>query len=111
MFFAIRKGERHILRGGRPHDVIRIQRVNPECLVHPAEKPEKLIAQLILSSSDENDIVLDPFLGSGTTAVVCKKLGRHFIGIEKNHEYCNIARKRLQDSNLVKHSLADIYKG
>ena len=63
---------------------------------HPTQKPEKLIAKLILASSDEGDVVFDPFLGSGTTAVVAKKLGRHFIGIEKEKEYVAYAIKRLE---------------
>lgn len=62
---------------------------------HPTQKPEKLIAKLILASSDENDVVLDPFLGSGTTAVTAKKLNRHFIGIEKEKEYAALSLKRL----------------
>ena len=63
---------------------------------HPTQKPEKLIAKLILASSDEGDVVFDPFLGSGTTAVVAKKLRRHFIGIEKEKEYVAYALKRLE---------------
>jgi len=62
---------------------------------HPTQKPEKLIAKLILASSEEGDIVFDPFLGSGTTSVVAKKLGRHYCGIEKETEYCLWAEKRL----------------
>lgn len=62
---------------------------------HPTQKPEKLIAKLILASSNEGDVVLDPFLGSGTTSVVAKKLGRHYCGIEQNEEYCLYAEKRL----------------
>lgn len=63
---------------------------------HPTQKPEKLIAKLILASSDEGDVVFDPFLGSGTTAVVAKKLKRQFIGIEKEKEYVATALKRLE---------------
>ncbi len=63
---------------------------------HPTQKPEKLIAKLILASSSEGDIVFDPFLGSGTTAVVAKKLKRCFIGIEKEKEYVATALKRLE---------------
>ena len=63
---------------------------------HPTQKPEKLIAKLILASSRKDDFVLDPFLGSGTTAVVAKKLGRRFCGIELNREYCCWALKRLE---------------
>ena len=67
----------------------------PENTDHPTQKPEKLIAKLILASCPENGIVLDPFLGSGTTSVVAKKLGRQYIGIEINEEYCCWAEKRL----------------
>jgi site-specific DNA-methyltransferase (adenine-specific) len=67
----------------------------PENTDHPTQKPEKLIAKLILASCPENGIVFDPFLGSGTTSVVAKKLGRRYIGIEKNEEYCLWAEKRL----------------
>ena len=67
----------------------------PENTDHPTQKPEKLIAKLILASSQKGDFVFDPFLGSGTTAVVAKKLGRRFCGIEQNREYCCWALKRL----------------
>ena len=67
----------------------------PENTAHPTQKPEKLIAKLILASSDKDDLVLDPFAGSGTTAVVAKKLGRNYIGIEKNPLYCAWAEYRL----------------
>lgn len=62
---------------------------------HPTQKPEKLLAKIILASSRRNDTVLDPFLGSGTTAAVVKKLGRHFVGIELDETYCCLAEKRL----------------
>lgn len=65
---------------------------------HPTQKPEKLIAKLVLASTDAGGFVFDPFLGSGTTAVVCKKLGRRFLGIEQNHDYCCWALKRLQQA-------------
>jgi len=67
----------------------------PENTDHPTQKPEKLIAKLILASSHEGDMVFDPFLGSGTTAVVAKKLGRRYCGIEQNPDYCLLAAKRL----------------
>ena len=67
----------------------------PENTAHPTQKPEKLIAKLVLASSYPNDFVFDPFLGSGTTSVVAKKLGRRFCGIEANKEYCCWALKRL----------------
>lgn len=62
---------------------------------HPTQKPEKLYAKLILASSMPGDRILDPFLGSGTAAVVAKKLDRHFCGIEIEREYCLWAAKRL----------------
>ena len=67
----------------------------PENTDHPTQKPEKLIAKLILASSKEGDIVFDPFLGSGTTAVVAKKLHRNYCGVELNLDYCLLAAKRL----------------
>ena len=67
----------------------------PENTDHPTQKPEKLIAKLILASSQEGDMVFDPFLGSGTTAVVAKKLGRRYCGIELHLDYCLLAAKRL----------------
>lgn len=67
----------------------------PENTDHPTQKPEKLIAKLILASSNQGDFVFDPFLGSGTTAVVSRKLNRNFSGIEQNLEYCCWAQKRL----------------
>jgi len=67
----------------------------PENTDHPTQKPEKLIAKLILASSNPGEVVFDPFLGSGTSAVVAKKLGRNFTGVELNREYCCWALKRL----------------
>ena len=63
---------------------------------HPTQKPEKLLAKIILSSSNEGDVVFDPFSGSGTTAVVGKKLGRNFVSVEIDELYCCYALKRLQ---------------
>lgn len=68
----------------------------PENTEHPTQKPEKLLAKLILAASDAGDTVLDPFLGSGSTAVTAKKLGRHFIGIEQSERYCALAQCRLE---------------
>jgi len=67
----------------------------PENTDHPTQKPEKLLAKVILASSKPGDIVFDPFLGSGTTSVVAKKLGRHYVGVEMDLEYCCLAEKRL----------------
>ncbi len=70
----------------------------PENTDHPTQKPEKLIAKLVLASSNSGDFVLDPFLGSGTTAVVAHKLNRRFCGIELNREYCCWTAKRLRQA-------------
>jgi site-specific DNA-methyltransferase (adenine-specific) len=68
----------------------------PENTDHPTQKPEKLLAKIILASSRENDLVFDPFNGSGTTTVVAKKLGRHYLGVEIDENYCCLAQKRLE---------------
>lgn len=74
----------------------------PENTAHPTQKPEKLLAKLILASSNKNDVVFDPFLGSGSTSVTAKKLGRRYFGIEKNPLYCAWAEKRLSDAETDK---------
>ena len=63
--------------------------------VHPTQKPEALLARVILSASKPGDVILDPFLGSGTTAAVAKRLGRHFIGIERDATYADAAQARI----------------
>lgn len=67
----------------------------PENTDHPTQKPEKLVAKVILASSNPGDIVFDPFLGSGTTSVVAKKLGRKYFGVELDEMYSCLAEKRL----------------
>lgn len=68
----------------------------PENTDHPTQKPEKLLAKILLASSNSGDLILDPFAGSGTTAAAAKKLGRHFCGIEIDEHHCLIAEKRLE---------------
>jgi len=68
----------------------------PENTDHPTQKPEKLLAKIILASSSPGDAVFDPFVGSGTTSVVAKKLGRHFLGIEVDEEFCCLTQRRLE---------------
>jgi site-specific DNA-methyltransferase (adenine-specific) len=67
----------------------------PENTDHPTQKPEKLLAKIILASSNSDDMVFDPFLGSGTTSVIAKKLGRRYAGVEIDPIYCSLAEKRL----------------
>lgn len=64
---------------------------------HPTQKPENLLERIILASSNKGDVVLDPFLGSGTTAFIAKKLGRKWIGIETDDKYIKVAEKRIKN--------------
>ncbi len=68
----------------------------PENTNHPTQKPEKLLAKVILASSPPHAVIFDPFLGSGTTSVVAKKLGRQYVGIERDEYYACLAEKRLE---------------
>ena len=67
--------------------------------LHPTQKPEEMLKRIILASSNEGDVVLDPFLGSGTTTYVAKKYNRKWIGIEQNREYIRIARQRMKNES------------
>lgn len=85
-----------------PSDVWRISMVSgnsEERTSHPAQYPEALIKRIILCSTDKNDLILDPFMGSGTSAVVAKKLNRNYLGYELQHDYIEIANKRLDNVN------------
>ena len=69
--------------------------------LHPTQKPIELIKWCLINYSKKNDLILDPFFGSGTTAVACQNLKRNFIGIEISPEYCEIARQRLKQKPLL----------
>ncbi len=89
----------HLEKGKYATNILRVPSLkgsSKEKAGHPSQKPEKLIEHLILSSSRPGDLVLDPFLGSGTTAVVAERLERRWIGIEHNPDYIRIAEERLQ---------------
>ena len=77
---------------------------------HPTQKPEALLHRIILASTNKNDLVVDPFLGSGTTAVVAKKLQRNFIGIEQNTNYIYLSKKRLEKVKSYSNSVVKINK-
>ena len=77
---------------------------------HPTQKPEALMYRIILSSTNKGDIILDPFLGSGTTAVVTKKLQRNFIGIEQDKEYVSLAKKRLKQTKVLNDEVVKMKK-
>jgi site-specific DNA-methyltransferase (adenine-specific) len=64
---------------------------------HPTQKPLYLLENIVLASTQEGDVVLDPFCGSSTTGVACKKFNRKFIGIDNNEEYIKLSQRRLKD--------------
>ncbi len=89
---------RNNMTGANPGDVWEFSHVhysNPEREDHPTQKPEALIARIVLASSKEGGVVLDPFSGSGTTLRVCQQLNRHCIGIELNPDYISMTQRRL----------------
>lgn len=92
--------EKHLRKGKYATNILRVPSLkgsSKEKLGHPSQKPIALINYLILASTGKDDYVLDPFLGSGTTAASAQTLGRKWLGIESNAEYAKIARKRLQE--------------
>lgn len=91
--------ERHLRRGKYATNILRVPSLkgsSKEKIGHPSQKPLALIHQLIASGSRKGDIVLDPFLGSGTTAEAAESLGRRWVGIESNAEYVRIAKERAE---------------
>jgi len=80
----------------RPSDILTHQRVTPNKLVHPNEKPISLMEELILNSTNEGDIVFDPFADSCSTLVACKRTNRKFLGVELDKNYFEIGCKRLK---------------
>jgi site-specific DNA-methyltransferase (adenine-specific) len=98
---------RTIVKDGRrfPLSVLNcpaVIRKNHEGTKHPTEKPLEIVKWIVKSSSKENDVVLDCFMGSGTTAVGCLQLGRNFIGCEINKDFWEAARKRIENEIMVR---------
>lgn len=92
------RGKKRWNGGGHPaiwHAQIATDRNQPGQRLHPTQKPLELMIRLVLDFTDPDDIVLDPFCGSGTTGVACLRLGRRFIGCEKNGGWASLARERL----------------
>ena len=90
----------HLEKGKYATNIIRVPSLkgsSKEKVGHPSQKPIKLIEKLVLAASREGDKVLDPFLSSGTTAVVCQNLNRKFVGIEIEQEFIEMTNKRLGD--------------
>lgn len=79
------------------HGIIRDRLPDQQERKHPTEKPYRLMNMLVSDFSKKDDLIFDPFLGSGTTAVACEKLGRHWIGIEISEKYCEIAARRIDN--------------
>ena len=75
--------------------------------VHSTQKPESLLHRIILATTKKNDTILDPFLGTGTSAVVAKKLGRNYFGIEKDKRYFKAANKRISEANIIEENFLD----
>jgi site-specific DNA-methyltransferase (adenine-specific) len=97
--------------GAKPRDVLEIPILNngmAQKTPHPTQKPEELIRRLVAASSDPGDLVIDPFGGSGTTAVVCELLGRRWLVCEREPEYAAWAKERVEAVLAGQHSLADL---
>lgn len=92
-----RKFENCYFQRGTLNDIWNIKRGKKIDKSHGATFPEELIAKILNNFTKENDVVYDPFMGTGTTAVVCKKLNRNFIGSELNSNYCDLINKRVQE--------------
>lgn len=93
IIFAVKEQGRK-LNGKRERDVLKFAKCKPE--FHPTQKPVDLLKYLIEKSSNENDVVLDSFMGSGSTGVAAKALNRNFIGIELDENYFNVAKERIE---------------
>jgi hypothetical protein len=94
LWFAVKEG--FDFKNGRPKSVLRFTRVEPERLLHPNEKPIKLMRYLVEKLTQRAEIVIDPFMGSGTTGVAALHLCRNFIGFELSEEYFKVAEERIR---------------
>lgn len=92
-----RKGEKYDENKRFPSSVQFFNNREKDRGLHPTQKPVALLSYLIKTYSSENDLVLDPFIGSGTTAVACKQLNRNYIGIEISKDYCKLAQQRIKE--------------
>ncbi len=100
--------------GAKPRDVLEIPILNngmAEKTPHPTQKPLELVRRLVLASSDEGDLVIDPFSGSGTTAVVCELTGRRWRACDQEAEYVGYARERLEAVARGELALGDLHAG
>lgn len=88
---------RHILNGGRDRNILKYQRPADAYRLHPTQKPKDLLTFLINKSSYQKSLILDPFIGSGSTAVACINADRYFIGIELDDNYYKVACERVEN--------------
>lgn len=103
LIMYLSKGK-HALRGKRVRDIFNIKKVrHKEKIGHPTQKPISLIYKLIQKSSLPNDIVLDCFMGSWTTAIACLKSNRNFIGCEKSMKFCKMGKERIKQNQVLFH--------
>lgn len=94
-------GAKWLELGYNPKDlwsVSRLHKEDPERVEHPTQKPLEIIERMVMASCPADGVVLDPFMGSGTTAVAARRCGRHFVGFELNPDYCAIIEARLQSA-------------
>jgi site-specific DNA-methyltransferase (adenine-specific) len=89
------------IKSKRYTNIWQFDRVSPDKLVHPTQKPLRLIERMVESATNKGDIVLDCFAGSGTTALACKNLSRRYICYEIDKDYCNLIESRLKQSVLI----------
>ncbi len=97
-------GAKWLELGYNPKDVWSISRVhkeNPERVAHPTQKPLEMIQRMVLASCPPGGLILDPFMGSGTTAIAAKRCGRDFVGFELNPDYCAIIHDRLASPEAI----------
>ena len=94
----LQKGRRNI-NGKRDSNVLEFKKTNNK--LHPTQKPVDMIEFMISKFSDKGDVILDPFMGSGSTAVACINTNRSFIGIEIDNDYFNIAKERVNNHSLA----------
>ncbi|MDR0448983.1 MAG: site-specific DNA-methyltransferase [Rickettsiales bacterium] len=102
-------GKKWLELGHNPKDlwsVSRLHRQDPEREEHPTQKPLEIIDRMVLASCPRGGLVLDPFMGSGTTAISCIKNGRNYVGFELNAEYCDTIKDRIEDT---KNNSANIF--
>lgn len=95
----MRKGKAKNINNMGTKNILEINNILGGKKTHPTEKPIELNKIFISNSTNENDVVLDPFMGTGSCGVACKELNRNFIGIEIDERYFDIAKKRIEDDN------------